>query len=130
MQANDYKRLGLMQKLLKVAIVLLIIAELAYLLLSMFDYFWGVIGALGVLSARFVLFKFSKKGGWAHLLLMIIPALMIIGPLLYVLVDLFIGTGISSLIDVFLISAFVLPILILFYVSKSLAQIQQRNAPE
>lgn len=127
MQQNDYKRLALVQKLLQLAIVLLIIAEVAYVLLGLFDFFWGVMGALVVLLGRFVLFKFSKKSGWSHIVLMIIPALMIVGPLLYVLINLFIGSGLSQMLDVFLVCAFIFPIMIMFYAGKTLQDIQVRN---
>ena len=130
MHANDVKRLVLIQKLLHLAILLLLIAEFSYLLSSMFDYIWGIVGAAAVLLLRFGLYKFSKQTGWMHIALMIIPGLMILGPLAFVFIDLFRGTGLLALLDLFLVCAFVLPILIMAYASRSLAQIQQRNAPE
>ena len=130
MQTNEYKRLGLIQKLLKVAIVLLIIAELSYILLGMFDYIWGVVGALAVLAVRFGMFKFSKQRGWVHIALMIIPVMMIVAPLIYIVVGLFMGVGGVSFINLFLVCAFIVPILIMFYAGKVLQDIQLHNEAE
>lgn len=127
MQADDLKRLGLIQKLLQLAILLLVIAEIAYILQSFLSYVWGVVGACVVLLARFLMYRFGKQSGWQHVALMVLPLLVILGPLLYVLLDLIIVGGVAKWLDLFLLSAFVLPIVIMFFASRNIKAIVQRN---
>lgn len=114
MDIKTLKSLKKVQRLLQLALLLLVMAEVLYILQMLFSYLWGVIGACLILVFRLAMYRMKKQTGWKHWLLLLLPVLVIIGPLIYLLVDVLFLSGTVIWIDVFLVCAFVVPIIIMF----------------
>lgn len=128
MQSTDIQRLHRIRQLLNIAILLLVIGEIVYFLQGALDYIWAVVGAAVVLALRIAAYKWGKKGGWLNVLFMLLPLFVIFYPLLYVIFDLLNGSGVLGIGDLFFLSIFLLPILMLLYASYSLKRLLAENA--
>lgn len=113
MDMKTQRSLKQVQRLLQLAILLLVMAEVLYILQTLFNYLWGVVGACLILIFRFVMYRMNKQSGWKQWLLLLIPVLVILGPLIYLMVDVLFFSATVVWLDVFLVCAFVIPIIIM-----------------
>ena len=118
----ELKNLRFIHRILLVATVLLMMAEVGYVLMGVFNYVIAIVGALIILGYRFASYKLGKGKAWQQVALMVFPILVIFGPVLYTIIKL-IAVGETALwLQLIVLLGFVLPILILLYTNRLLHQ--------
>ena len=127
MDKATHKALVNVNRYLVTGMTLLVMAEVAFLLQGFFNYIAGVIGACVVLIARFVLYKYKEEKGWKQRLMMVLPALAIVGPFFYLLYKI-IFTGSTYLwIELVLMLSFLLPVLLMFHCYRTIKGLTKDN---
>ena len=119
----ELKNLRFIQRIMLLATLLLVMAEIGYILMEIFSYMVAVIGAIAIFLLRLIALKFGKSKGIKKILLTVLPLIVIFGPLIYTFIQLITVGGGQLWFDFILLLGFVMPILILLYCNQLMQKI-------
>lgn len=109
--------------LLWLAMAILAVAEIAYVLQSIL----GSIAAIAVTLAVFMLHwgisHYFRKNRWAEIVSVGMRLLVILAPLIYLLVQIFVLDSPVLWLQLLLLASFIVPLLLMFYASRLVQQL-------
>lgn len=118
------------QKIIWLSIGILMMAEIGYLLQATFSYLFGIVGAAVIFALHFYNLKQSQTFKWQKLIALGVPLLSILGPVVYLLLQIFLFDQKGFTLHLVFVLSFILPLLLLIYANRMLGRIITNASPK
>ena len=118
------------QMMIWVAIGILMMAEIGYLLQATFSYISAIIGAAIIFALHWYNLKQSQSLNWQKIVALVVPLVTILGPVVYLLVQIFSFDQKDLILHLVFILSFIVPLVLLIVVNRMLGRIINNASPK
>jgi hypothetical protein len=110
------------------AMVILMVAEISYVLQSVLGSLTSIIVTLAIFLVHWLFNRYLKSNPWAKAFSIFVRLLVVFAPLIYLLVQIFVFESHTLWLQSLLVLSFIVPLLLIYYSCRIVQQMLDESA--